>query len=95
MPGLRCGSSHPVTDEGIEHFAKKGVNGLELFSDPCRLMYGVKGDRDHGGFLTNPTVMMCRRCHRNARRLGGESHRRNIGIVRRAMARRQAFMPRL
>jgi hypothetical protein len=95
MLGLRRGLSHPVAGKGIEHFAENGENGFELFSDVRRLMYGIKSDRGHGGILTNPTVMMCRRCHRNARRLGGASHRRNIGIVKKATSRRQAFMPRL
>ena len=81
MLGLRCGLSHLVTDKSIQNFAESGENGFELFSDVRCLMYSFKSDRGHGGILTNPTAMMCRRCHRNARRLGGASHKGNIGIV--------------
>jgi hypothetical protein len=94
MLGLRRGPSHPIADKGIEHLAESRENGFELFSDVRRLIYSIKSDRGHRGLLTNPTAMMCRRCHRNARRLGGASHRKNIGIVKKATSR-QAFMPRL
>ena len=81
MLGLRRGLSHPGADKGIEHFDESGENGLELFSDVRRLMYGIKSDRGHGGLLTNLTAMMCRRRHRNARWTGVASQRRDIGIL--------------
>ena len=70
VPGLRCSPSHPVTDKGIEHFAKSDENSLELFANVLFLMSGIVSDCGHRGLSTNLTAMMCRRCHRNARWLG-------------------------
>ncbi len=57
---------------------ENGENGFELFADVLLLMCGIESDRGHGGLLTNLTVIMCRRGHRNARWPGAASHRRDI-----------------
>jgi hypothetical protein len=43
--GLRDRPSHPVTDEGIEHFPESGGNGFKLFSNVQLLMCGIASDR--------------------------------------------------
>jgi hypothetical protein len=48
LPGLRCSSSHLVTDKRIEHLAVSGERGFEPFPDPRFLMCGIEGDRSHG-----------------------------------------------
>jgi hypothetical protein len=81
--GLRRSPSHPVTGKRIEHLAENGRNGFEPSSNVFRLMHGTKGDRGHGGLLTNLTVMMCRQSHRNARWAGVGSHRKDIKMLER------------
>ena len=76
--GLSYCPSHPVTDIGIEHFAKSDENSFELFANAFRLMRGIESDCGHRGSLTNLTAMMCRRRHRKARWLGVWFHRRDI-----------------
>ena len=76
--GFRRGMAYPVRDKGIEHLAVRGERGFEMLAGLLSLLGGIEGDRGHGGLLTNPTAMMCRRGHRNARWLGIASHKRDI-----------------
>ena len=78
MLGFRGNPSHPVTDKGIEQFAESDQNGIELFPNLLFAICGTKSGRGHGGFLTNPTDMMCRGRHRKARRIGAVPHKREI-----------------
>src|ERR1700729_1220582 len=42
------------------------------------ILRGVECDRGHRDLLAKPMDVMCRRSHRNARRIGAASHRRDI-----------------
>ena len=79
MLSRRCSQVHSVADKRIEHFSESGENGFELFSN-VHLLMCIESNRGHGGLLTNLTCIMCRRCHRNARWIGVESHRRDIRV---------------
>jgi hypothetical protein len=79
--GFRCGPSHAATDKGVEYFAESVENGIELLPNVLFPKRGSKSGRGHGGFLTSPTGMMCRRRHRKARWLGVASHKRNIEML--------------
>src|SRR5512140_1794890 len=89
-------------DAGASAFPRDRWSGhlprsLQWFAGLLFRMSGIEGDRGHGGLLTNPATMMCRRDRRNARRPGMASHTRDIkaGAEKSGRCRAPDFMPRL